>query len=68
MTRACIGLTPTQQKVHDLIILGRSTKEIARELGRGLRTVEDHRHEIYRKMDVNNPVQLLRKALGLPLQ
>lgn len=59
-------LSPKQQKVCDLVVLGWTNKEIARKLGIGDRTVEEHRGAIYRKMGVRNAVELVRKMLGAP--
>jgi DNA-binding NarL/FixJ family response regulator len=57
-------LTPKQARVCDLVALGWSNKEIAQKLGISRRTVEDHRAEIYDKMNVRNAVELVRKMLG----
>lgn len=57
-------LTLKQQRVCDLISLGWSNKEIAAELGIGARTVECHREAIFKKMEVRNAVELVRKVLG----
>lgn len=54
-------LTGRQRDVCVLVAEGMSNKEIARRLGIGHRTVEFHRHEAYRKLDVRNVVQLVRK-------
>jgi DNA-binding CsgD family transcriptional regulator len=57
-------LSPQQQRVCDLLVIGLSNKEIARELGIGRRTVEAHRELVYRKLEVRNVVELVRKTLG----
>jgi DNA-binding NarL/FixJ family response regulator len=59
------GLTFKQQRVCELVVLGRTAKEIAQELGIGSRTVEQHRDAIYRKMGVRNAIELVRKTLGV---
>ena len=58
------GLTSKQQVVCDLLARGLSNKQIARQIGITFRTVEYHRQEIYKKMDVRNVVELVRKLLG----
>jgi DNA-binding NarL/FixJ family response regulator len=57
-------LTPKQQQVCDLVVLGWSNKAIATKLGVDVRTVETHRANIYDRMGVNNAVELTRKMLG----
>lgn len=57
-------LTPKQQQVCDLVVLGWSNKEIAAKLGVDTRTVETHRSNIYDRMKVRNAVELVRKMLG----
>lgn len=58
------GLTFKQQRICDLITQGLSSKEIARKIGIGHRTVESHRYDIYKKMGVKNALQLVRKVLA----
>lgn len=58
------SLTARQQHVCDLIALGHSNKQIATELGVVSRTIESHRSAIYRKLEVRNAVELVRKLLG----
>lgn len=60
-----IALTPRQQEVCNLMVLGLSNKEIARRLGIGWRTIEYHRHAIYVRSDVRNIVELIRKVYKL---
>jgi len=55
-------LTMTELKVLKLIISGKSNKEIARLLGRAVRTVEDHRNHIMRKLDVHNVIELVERV------
>lgn len=65
MNAASQPLTAKQKLICDLVAEGFSSKEIARELGIGSRTVEDHRRVIYGKLGVRNAVQLTRKILGV---
>ena len=57
------ALTKTEKLVLDQLMQGKSNKEIARGLGRSVRTIEDHRSHIMRKLGVDNIVDLTRKAL-----
>jgi len=56
-------LSPTEQKVLAHLLEGKSNKQIARDLGRSVRTIEDHRARIMQKVDVDNLVDLTRKTL-----
>ena len=55
-------LTPRQQEVLNLIIQGRSNREIADELVLALDTVKGYISEIYRKLNVRSRVQAIVKA------
>lgn len=57
-------LTDQQQRVCDLLLLGLSNKEISARLDISHRTVEQHRAEVFRKLDVRNVVELVRLSLG----
>jgi DNA-binding NarL/FixJ family response regulator len=57
-------MTAKQQRICDLITLGKHTKEIAFEVGISTRTVEDHRLEIFKKVGVRNAVELTLKMRG----
>ncbi len=58
-------LTKVQKKILKLILSGKSNKQIALILKRSVRTVEVHRSKIMRKFEVDNIVELVRKASGL---
>jgi two-component system response regulator FixJ len=53
-------LTPRESQVMELLAVGNSSKEIATALGLSVRTVEGHRRNVLRKMDVESAVQLAR--------
>jgi FixJ family two-component response regulator len=53
-------LTPREHQVMELLAVGNSSKEIATALGVSVRTVEGHRREVLRKMEVVSAVQLAR--------
>jgi len=55
-------LTRTEKKVLSFLLDGSSNKEIARRLSRSVRTIEDHRAHIMRKLGVENIVDLVRAA------
>jgi PAS domain S-box-containing protein len=57
-------LTSTEKKILELIMQGKSSKEIAFQLKRSIRTVEDHRAHIMQKLGANNLVELTKKALN----
>jgi len=61
------ALTRTEMRVLRLILDGKSSKEIARLLRRGMRTVEWHRSHIMRKLGINNTVDLVKRAALLGL-
>ena len=44
---------------------GKSTKEIAADLGLSPKTVEYHRAQLYRLFGVNDPVSLCRRGLAV---
>jgi len=52
-------LTPREREVLDLVVAGDTNKEIAAQLGIGLRTVEMHRQQVMRKLGVRSAVDLM---------
>jgi PAS domain-containing protein len=56
-------LTPTENKILELVMQGKSNKEIAFQLKRSIRTIEDHRAHIMQKLDAHNLVELTKKAI-----
>jgi len=60
-------LTETERKVLELILQGKSNKEAAWIMHRSVRTIEDHRAHIMRKLNVENAVDLARKASEMGL-
>ncbi|PDT71721.1 hypothetical protein CO683_00750 [Bradyrhizobium ottawaense] len=58
-----VMLTTRQREVCDLVIQGKTSKEIARQLGISHKTVEDHKTDVYRAMGVNNAVGLIFKVM-----
>lgn len=56
------SLTPRERQVMDLVILGRSNKEIARELNISPKTVEAHRSNVMAKMKAQSLAELVTIA------
>jgi len=59
-------LTPGRQRVYDLLIHGKSEKEIGRELNLSPHTVHRHVVEIYRACGVSSKGEFLVQARPLP--
>jgi len=57
-------LTPREREVLTQIAEGLSNKEIATQLGVGVRTVETHRERIMRKLDIHNVAGLTKFAIA----
>lgn len=56
-------LTPTERRVLKLIAEGKTSKQIAEELGIGLRTVEHHRNNITGKLELRGSHALVKFAM-----
>ncbi len=57
-------LTPTEQRVAELVAEGRSNKEVARELFVSVRTVEANLSKIYAKLGIRSRTQLAHRLHG----
>jgi two-component system nitrate/nitrite response regulator NarL len=57
-------LTAREREVLVLIAEGRSNKEIANQLGIGVRTIETHRERIMRRLDIHSVAGLTRFAIA----
>jgi len=57
------GLTPRETEVLRLIAEGRSSKEIAAELGMAFRTAVCHRYRIFQKLKVHETATVVRLAV-----
>ncbi len=60
-------LTDRERQVFQLIVEGKSNKEVAMVLGISPKTVSVHRTNIMSKLDVQNTVELIRYATSNPL-
>lgn len=58
--RRLAQLTPREREVLELLILGKTTKDIAGDLGLSAKTVENHRARLMDKMEAANLAGLLR--------
>lgn len=56
-------LTPRERGVFDLMIQGKTLKQIALQLGVSVQTVWRHRNGVFRKMMAENEVELVRMAM-----
>lgn len=57
------SLTGRERQTLNLIVAGRSNKEIARLLGISVKTVDRHRTSLMQKLDVHSVAQLIAYAL-----
>lgn len=55
-------LNPIEKQILRLIVDGKTNKEIAKMLSRSVRTIEDHRYQMMRKLGVNNVVDLVQMS------
>jgi two-component system nitrate/nitrite response regulator NarL len=58
-----VPLTPREREVLALIAEGLSSREIGQRLQMGVRTVETHRTNLRRKLDLSSPAALVRFAV-----
>lgn len=61
------SLTRTEKKILQLVIDGKSNKEIAVTLHRSARTIEVHRAHIMHKLGVDNLVDLVKRVAAMGL-
>jgi len=61
------GLTSRQREVLQLIAEGRSSKEIAAQLGVAVKTIETHRTQIMERLDIHDIAGLVRFAIRVGL-
>jgi two-component system, NarL family, nitrate/nitrite response regulator NarL len=57
------ALTPREREVLSLIAEGLSSRDIGERLSMGVRTVETHRTNLRRKLDLGSPAALVRYAV-----
>lgn len=56
----CCNLTPNEEKILALVMEGKSSKEIAHLLHRSVRTIEDHRANINKKIGSRRPAEIVK--------
>jgi len=56
-------VTPRELEIIRHIAEGMTSKEIAEKLGTSLKTIETHRQNIFRKLELGNAAQLVRYAI-----
>ncbi len=61
------SLTPRQRDVLQLVAEGHSTKEIARKLNLSPKTIETHRSQLMRMLDIHDIASLVRYAIRMRL-
>lgn len=57
------ALTPREREVFQLLAIGHSNKEVARDLGMSLGTAKKHRENLQRKLDCHSAAELARLAI-----
>jgi DNA-binding NarL/FixJ family response regulator len=67
LTNSTPHLTDRERQVLDLILMARSNREIARQLGIEERTVKAHVGRLMRKTGADNRIELTMRALNRPL-
>jgi len=63
-TKITTSLTTREMEVLQLIAEGKANKEIAAELGIGIKTVEKHREHLMDKLDIHDTAGLTRYAIS----
>ena len=63
-TKKAAHLTSREMEVLQLIAEGKANKQIASELGIGIKTVEKHREHLMQKLDIHDTAGLTRYAIG----
>ena len=58
-----IVLTPREQEVARLLAEGRTVREVSAELGLSVKTVEAHKLNLMRKLDIHNRASLVEYAV-----
>jgi DNA-binding NarL/FixJ family response regulator len=60
-------ITPRQRDVLKLVAQGKTTREIATQLGLSPRTIDTHRAELMQRLGVRDAIGMLREAVRLGL-
>ena len=62
-----LGLSPRELQVLEMMAVGASSKDIARDLGIARKTVDNHRASIMAKLGVHNGIHAVNSAVELGL-
>ena len=65
--KPALHITPRQREILRMVAMGHTNREIGESLAISVRTVEVHRFNLMRRLNVRNVAQLLRQALQLGL-
>jgi len=58
-------LTKREIQILQLILAGKTNKQIARALSRSRRTIEYHRNRLMHKLNVHNAAELVKRAIAI---
>lgn len=61
-SESAVNLSRREKQIHNLIVEGKGTSEIANSLNLKMSTISTVKHKILKKMKVSNVVELLRKS------
>ncbi len=59
-----VEFTAREREVAQLLVTGKTSKQIARELGISHRTVEAHRARLMRRLNVSTPGEMIARLMG----
>ncbi len=62
-----LNLSNREMEILELVLAGKSSTDIGEQLFLSPKTVENHRANLFRKLEVKNHTELLRKAYALGL-
>ena len=57
------NLSKREKEILHMVVDGKQNKQIADQLDKSIRTIETHRFNIMKKLDVNNAVDMVNKAM-----
>lgn len=60
-----VSLTAREREVSQLLLTGKTSKQIARILSISPRTIEGHRSSLLRKFGVQTPGELMARLVGM---
>lgn len=58
-------LTPNEKKIFHFILQGKTNKDMAKQMQKSIRTIEDHRSKLMKKLNSSNIVELTKCGIGL---